>query len=730
MSSSSSTPEYLLASFEPSRALVSQLRSILLSHDVPYPANAKKPQLVALYEQHVRPKAPRLLAELFNVRASADGILDGESQDGSLAELDTDSETEKRAARSGGSAAKKRTKSVARKKATRRETLEPATEASELLASTSKAQPSADSSSPRLKPSDATATGQTSPRKRKAEAKGSPHLPELHATPAQPLKKRESNFSDYNPFQSGAEDTPGPYASKRRRKSSTDTKTVEKSDNGKLSGRHSMPNMPRQPQQSSSPARHDSEHDIAAAPVVSSERSPAPFLVAGEKYMAPTSSIKRPPSTAADLRRRVDRSPAPSRQIEQHSGGAKPSPSTPRLRIHSSSGARLQPNFHRRVSSVRGRALAVWRVCKIVAVLGLSLATLACAMWFREQKVSLGFCDTGSNTNTRLTQLRDATNESGTIFRVAEDMHLAPTCTPCPAHGSCTDGKLLGCLPNYVVKPHPLRMGGLWPLPPSCAPDTEKLMFVAREASRALQLLKAHRGEVICSRSSERARQRSGRAEAWIYGLDCSALRQALRAQNLRSNAPLAEHAYEEIYRLALRDLQEHGETVQEEIDGELWVASISAVLPLSCRLRRSAQATAARHMKLLIGFVTLLVSAAVAKVRLRRYLLERKRVASLVGLTFGELQKQEHLHAVDPALAPSPHVIQNHLRDLVLQDEHSPSVRARLWKAVSKVVESNSNVRSKQVEHCGEDMLAWEWSGATKPDTPRQVLYPSVKRG
>ncbi len=53
-----------------------------------------------------------------------------------------------------------------------------------------------------------------------------------------------------------------------------------------------------------------------------------------------------------------------------------------------------------------------------------------------------------------------------------------------------------------------------------------------------------------------------------------------------------------------------------------------------------------------------------------------------------------------------------SHLRDLVLQNEHSPARRQLLWKAVEKVVEGNANVRSKQVEQNGEEMRAWEWSG------------------
>lgn len=74
----------------------------------------------------------------------------------------------------------------------------------------------------------------------------------------------------------------------------------------------------------------------------------------------------------------------------------------------------------------------------------------------------------------------------------------------------------------------------------------------------------------------------------------------------------------------------------------------------------------------------------------------------------------QERLHYTDPVLAPSSNLAPLHLRDLVLQHEHSPARRQRLWSQVEKVVESNSNVRALQVERSGEEMRVWEWVGVS----------------
>lgn len=130
-----------------------------------------------------------------------------------------------------------------------------------------------------------------------------------------------------------------------------------------------------------------------------------------------------------------------------------------------------------------------------------------------------------------------------------------------------------------------------------------------------------------------------------------------------------------------------------------------------------------------------LLFLSAVVWIRgqLRRRVIERSQVRELVNTVLEELRKQERQHHLDPALAPSPALAQSHLRDLILQHEHSASRRQRLWKQVETVVEGNSNVRAKQVEISGEDLRAWEWTGQGLAlerlgDGGGSTLYPTLQ--
>lgn len=123
-------------------------------------------------------------------------------------------------------------------------------------------------------------------------------------------------------------------------------------------------------------------------------------------------------------------------------------------------------------------------------------------------------------------------------------------------------------------------------------------MVVALQASKAARILRQRRGEVLCE-GLEKVRRKEGKGEGWTYGLGAEALMTALRSENkvrgvfspLASavcsfcscarevdrfflsfrllwqmmGTPFSEDFLEEVNRLALRDLQAHGEVVTYE---------------------------------------------------------------------------------------------------------------------------------------------------------------------
>jgi hypothetical protein len=241
-----------------------------------------------------------------------------------------------------------------------------------------------------------------------------------------------------------------------------------------------------------------------------------------------------------------------------------------------------------------------------------TLAVLVAALFtWQDAKVTAGFCDPGANTNAIVAarqpvqhQILDslhAPDALTTLINQAYDVVLRPSCTPCPTHGDCRLGKFVTCDRDYVPREHPLKFSKMLPLAPRCVPDTEKLMVVATQASRAARILRQRRGEVVCE-GLEKMRARQGRPEAWVYGVGAAQLIDALRSENKRSAAPFSEEALEETARLAIRDLEAHREVLVYHEGEETWYASEQAEMGVGCRARLAAIEQADKHKGELSG--------------------------------------------------------------------------------------------------------------------------------
>ncbi|GAA6060125.1 hypothetical protein JCM10212_001422 [Sporobolomyces blumeae] len=944
---STQPPEYLLPGFDPSKAKVAQLRGILLEHDVPYASNAKKPDLVALFNSKVKPLIPRLNADLSAVRASDDGVLDGESHDGSLKELDTDPEEETneedaRAARAKGKGRKVRSKrkstvARARDEAERDESAQEDDESSAVESrgtrGKGRGRKSVRVSSPAFERDDgpveydevvplAGEPSHASPRKRKASTEADEATPRS----ASALKARrrtiqyesggEGGFSDYNPFQSGGEETPNRTLKRRKSSLGPDRLKEKRSltfdeplDDEPPQSRVPSPKKPRQSapaapfastagsSQVDQAARSeekrkaavqmlldpDGARDSPARPLTTLPReggrrgvhdgggapSSKTGTPVGKKYMVPVEKIKTPPKDKREelgramhelemlsaeiqeedewqeqdarleepekrARRRgfaeeteldlpnasegvevdaelgedheedEDMSPLDEDTHEdemQVDNGdpdwtglythgndyddyeapvepaaytpavpavsslrgseramtprrSEPLPYSPRhaLTQAASTPRRSYPLPTPPASSSRRQLVASGRPSfakqnehaislrpstsptaeaarKVQRVSTWSLLVLALlySLWWREEKLAAGFCDTNSRTNaiveSRSTSLA-LPSLPPALTSALSDLNLVPTCTPCPAHGFCSQGAFVGCSIDYVPRASPLRLGGLLPVAPTCVPDTEKLMVVAMQASKASKLLRKRRGEVVCQRGIERLRKKQakdetglGDKEAFVYGLQAEHVLSALMRENEASKSPFSEDVLEELNRVALNDLVQHGEVLTWQAGDDFWYASKTAEMPLSCQARLAAIRSAKKHKTGLGGIVSGLLSLLYLRYKLQARVEEKKRVAELVQTALVQLQRQERSHHADPVLVPFPHIAPSHLRDLVLQHVHSPERRAQLWRKVEKVVEGNSNVRVMEVEQNGEELRGWKWIGATGPD-------------
>ncbi len=150
----------------------------------------------------------------------------------------------------------------------------------------------------------------------------------------------------------------------------------------------------------------------------------------------------------------------------------------------------------------------------------------------------------------------------------------------------------------------------------------------------------------------------------------------------------------------------------------EAWGAYKMNVL---CRLHRPSSYT------ILTAFTDLIltlgaIAAGRSKVAARA--IENRRVRALVKEALETLQAKEATHYIDPVQTPSPSIASLQLRDLVMQDEHSIPVRARVWEQVEGVVEGNANVRTNmETLSSGDESRVWTWIGSAN-STARRIKF------
>ena len=183
--------DYLQPSFDPSSLTMPRLRNILMTHNIQYPASAKKTQLVDIFVQELKPQARKLLAARDRVRRTSEGITNMPRHRETPARVEDDETATPRArkSRKSGHAATK-------------ESID------EMPETTSKKTPERRGAGQNTRQSDTETdadnqTGTVRRKSRKSEAAATTKHEESQSVLLRPAMP-ESAFSDENPFQSGS----------------------------------------------------------------------------------------------------------------------------------------------------------------------------------------------------------------------------------------------------------------------------------------------------------------------------------------------------------------------------------------------------------------------------------------------------------------------------------------------------------------------------------------------
>lgn len=254
--------------------------------------------------------------------------------------------------------------------------------------------------------------------------------------------------------------------------------------------------------------------------------------------------------------------------------------------IHSSISSFHGPkSLAKRVNDQINQTVPAPRATLPLSVLFLLLLTFISN--FQKQSSSIGFCDTGLNTNEIALHRQASRSEAEACLLdkakldmvdkdaatkiVCDTTNLplipflpVPTgCTACPAHAQCSHGEIVSCAPEYKLVTHPMSFLsplangfpgiGPRPFPPACRPDTAKKRLIGALAKAVEKSLAQHRGDIICQSLS------LDQGEVERYGVDEEELRERFSGQK---NSKLAREAFDELFSAAIKDLVEHEDLV------------------------------------------------------------------------------------------------------------------------------------------------------------------------
>ncbi|KAK6505007.1 inner nuclear membrane protein enriched at telomere/subtelomere region [Arthrobotrys musiformis] len=693
---------YLQPGFDASSLTMPVIRNLLLKHEIDFPSNVKKAKLVEIFETELAPQAPRLLAEAGRVRASARGIVNAEDY-GTIGEPEVGRTPKKRAPRRKASSVATTTtdydettgdedivatvRKATRKVATpRKRTASPVKRGRK---SSAMVQQETDDDE------GATIVVEETPRARRGVRRSlAPKTPEpvKQPSPSPPPEHvaavdDEPVFSNENPFQMGSSPRYQQPVDTNRRRTMLDKATPRQVDSSRRRT-EGLPSVRRSPQ--------TPEFDRV---------SPLPNLSPTPVKMIPMSKFKSltpDRKSIANMQAEIDSN---NNEIERRIFGNN----EVYIKEEDQSLDMLEPgeeftpeeqleveledenaNAVTKLARRKGQSELGTTLMSILTTL-FSIAIVAYAAWWREEKIKVGYCGIG----------KPAIRNTGYLEWADK---IVPQCETCPSHAVCRDRLSTECYTDYVLVPHPFSLGGLIPLAPTCQPDSEKIRRVSVLSEAVITKLRDRAAAIECGYIKATSEEEQGISEKDI--------KDALYEMK---SPTLSDDQFNELWFNAVQDLENKDEVVTTMTSGgdRYFKSTDLSNVNWTCAIRKNTLALLFRWKLEIFGVITLILASLKIRSSMLRRQVYARQVQRLVGIALKRLAQQQRAYYNDRT-ADIAYLPVNQLRDQILSREFDPEKRQTLWTGVAKVVEMNSNVRTTSIEHMGEIMRCWTWIGSS----------------
>jgi hypothetical protein len=411
-----------------------------------------------------------------------------------------------------------------------------------------------------------------------------------------------------------------------------------------------------------------------------------------------------------------------------------------------------------------------------------AVVSSAAVVSYKMEAAPIGYCDTGKSTNNALEALNakwdaiEACNRENRTFlhlppltpsadgaKADDEPILCPPpalvpflhathCTPCPEHASCSQNTVT-CDNGFLHQPHPLLnllspfgsamsgpaiqtrkfiadvtngLPGLGAVafPERCVEDPERKRHIGALGRAIEALLGQERGMRLCAGEGLEIFSNRDGGEAKNWGVEIEQLKETMK----RKTSPHLLATFDDTFNEAVQQLVQWGGVILgEDSAGKRYLAHKTPNLTWNCAITVKSREVWAEWRATVLAIAVLIASGFVTKARRSSRAVENRRVAELVQIALDTIRNQEMAHHTDPITAPQPYLSSLQLRDLILQDEHSISLRRRLWDQVERVVEGNANVRANLEEvQGGDELRVWRWVGGAgrSPGLRKKVQF------
>lgn len=499
--SDSDSLDYLQSDFDPKSLTVPRLRSILVNYGVNYPSTAKKAQLIQILVDQILPQKSRILKERERARRSSKGIVNADPRESIEPEdILPYPRTPRRS-----------TRNIISRIEDEEESKNKLLFRKEKSQSPSKRMPRASSKHARV--SDTEVGIDVDARKkflrhRKSEATALPvpaatwNKPDISNEPPalEVLKERVSSFGYDNPFQSGSSPTSG-ISPERRRKSSGIPKERRKTIGQAKTRKSEILQVDHEIYNPS--AKH---FNIPLAP----------------DHLKAVDNIEIEPSEEFTHEEQLE-------LVKERAAKGVYNVNPNRKKFKSTNNFRLKG--------------PLWAL--------MSFAFCCYSMWYRQEKIAVGYCDAGRKAVPLVSLNWELPNWARIL--------IEPGCEPCPHNAVCTDGMNIQCKPDFLLKSHPLSLAGLIPLAPTCEPDGGKVRKVKAVVDRAKDELRERKAHYECGYSKDGTGTLYSSAE-----IDINDLKDEV---SKKRRPDISESSFNELWTSAIPEIT-RSEEVQVSVDG------------------------------------------------------------------------------------------------------------------------------------------------------------------